>query len=303
MRVLVIEDCESNAEILAELVKSSGHEVRVAYDGESGLEQARLYCPHVVFTDYRMPGMDGLEVCQRLRQMNRYAHVVMVTAFGSEKVALDALHHGASNYLTKPINPDYLMYMLGKYDENVQSQEDLRRVNQCICRISTDIEMPCNPRLVAPVVDRILREVEDQWPQADINGLHLGLEEILRNAIEHGNLEIGMETKTIALREFRLTELIEERMEEPKLAERTVKIHYEIEDGCMTCVIEDEGPGFDYEHLPDPLSEDGLERLNGRGIFLTRAFFDEVNYQGRGNRVELVKHLAVDPSLDAIPTG
>lgn len=301
MRVLIIEDCESNAEILAEMVKSAGHDVRVVHDGASGIDQARRFSPHVVFTDYRMPGMDGLEVCQRIRQMNRYAHVVMVTAFGCERVALEALHHGASNYLNKPINPDYLLYMLGKYDETVRSQEDHRRVNQCIRRIETEMEMPCNPRLVIPVVDRILREVEDQWPQADINGLHLGLEEILRNAIEHGNLEIGLEEKSEALRDFRLTELIEERLEDPRLAGRQVQIRYEIQDGCMTCIIEDEGPGFDFTKLPDPLSEEGLQRLNGRGIFLTQAFFDRVTYLGRGNRVELVKHLAVDPSLDAVP--
>ena len=302
MRVLIIEDCESNAEILAEMVESAGHETCVVHDGLSGLDQARLYCPHVVFTDYRLPGIDGLEVCRRIRQMNRYAHVVMVTAFGSERVALDALHNGASNYLNKPINPDYLLYMLGKYDESVRGFEDLRRVNLCLRRIAADLEMPSDPRLVIPVVDRILREVEDQWPQVDINGLHLGLEEIIRNAIEHGNLEIGLDEKACALNEFRLTELMEERMEVPRLASRVVRINYEIQDDRLVCVVEDEGPGFDHTKPPDPLSEEGLQRLNGRGIFLTRAFFDRVTYMGRGNRVELIKHLAVDPSLDAVQT-
>jgi serine/threonine-protein kinase RsbW len=114
------------------------------------------------------------------------------------------------------------------------------------------------------VQDRIVRALEDLgYPPRDVFGCRLALEEALVNAIKHGN------------------------QNDPR---KSVRVVCRIAPDRFVVEIEDEGPGFDPEDVPDPTSEENLEKPSGRGIMLMRAFMTRVDYQGRGNRVFLEKH-------------
>ncbi|MEO6628505.1 MAG: response regulator transcription factor [Aquihabitans sp.] len=102
-RILVVEDEALIADAVAARLRSEGHEVRLAADGPSGVEQARRWEPDLVILDLMLPGLDGLEVC-RLIQRDRHVPVMMLTARDDETDLVIGLAVGADDYLTKPFS-------------------------------------------------------------------------------------------------------------------------------------------------------------------------------------------------------
>ena len=108
----------------------------------------------------------------------------------------------------------------------------------------------------------------------------LGLDELLINAIEHGNLEINQQQKEQALYlPDGLHALYRQQLSKPTIASRTVSIaiDYELNKYCRW-TITDQGHGFNWNEIPNPLQADALCKPSGRGIFLSRMIFDSVNY-------------------------
>lgn len=111
-RLLMIEDDRRLAQMVAEYLGQSGFEVAHAPDGEQGLEQLRLLQPQMVILDLMMPGIDGLEVCRRIRALpDELARtpVLMLTAKGDPMDRIIGLEIGADDYLPKPFEPRELL--------------------------------------------------------------------------------------------------------------------------------------------------------------------------------------------------
>jgi two-component system, OmpR family, response regulator ResD len=106
-RVLVVDDDPALAEVVARYLRRDGYEVDYAADGATGLERALATLPDLVVLDLMMPGMDGFEVCRRLRQATAIP-VVMLTARGEENDRITGLDLGADDYVTKPFSPGEL---------------------------------------------------------------------------------------------------------------------------------------------------------------------------------------------------
>ncbi len=101
--VLVIDDQQENREVLAQALEPLGYRVVLAEDGESGLEAASGHAPDVILLDLMMPGMDGFEVCRRLKASDdtRLVPVVFLTGFDTREARLHALEIGAADFLSK----------------------------------------------------------------------------------------------------------------------------------------------------------------------------------------------------------
>jgi PAS domain S-box-containing protein len=110
-RVLVIDDNRDVAELTAEVLMAVGHEVRVAFDGPSGLEQASTFQPQVIFLDVGLPVMDGYEVARRIRQQpgGDRVRLVAVTGYGQQNDRARALDAGFDLHLVKPVDVDRLI--------------------------------------------------------------------------------------------------------------------------------------------------------------------------------------------------
>jgi PAS domain S-box-containing protein len=113
-RVLVVDDNVDACTSLADMIRSWGHEVETAYDGRSALEKAAGRQPDIIFLDLGMPGMTGLEVCQRLRQIAGLARtpVVALTGWGQDADRRRSREAGFSLHVTKPIDPQLLEDLL-----------------------------------------------------------------------------------------------------------------------------------------------------------------------------------------------
>jgi serine/threonine-protein kinase RsbW len=136
-----------------------------------------------------------------------------------------------------------------------------------------EIRIPSSTTEGQKVQERIITRLEEiGFPARGIFGVRLALEEALVNAIKHGN---GLDPK------------------------KEVFVTCQISQDKVRVVIEDQGPGFRLQDVPDPTEDENLEKPGGRGIMLMRAFLSVVEYNERGNRVVLEKHRNDDsaPSL------
>jgi len=110
--LLMIEDDARLAQMVQEYLGQSGFEVTHAGDGESGLEQLPLVQPELVILDLMLPGIDGLEVCRRIRSLSTAqarVPVLMLTAKGDPMDRIIGLELGADDYLPKPFEPRELL--------------------------------------------------------------------------------------------------------------------------------------------------------------------------------------------------
>ena len=109
MRVLIVEDEKRMASFIQRGLKEEGYAVDVAVDGEQGWEYASLNDYDVILLDWMLPKMDGLTVCEKIRQEGSRVPVLMLTVRDSVEDKIKGLDHGADDYLTKPFAFDELL--------------------------------------------------------------------------------------------------------------------------------------------------------------------------------------------------
>src|SRR5919106_1934392 len=102
-RILVIDDESAIRDSLKMILEYEGYEVLTAATGEDGIAQAGREAPDLIFLDVKMPGMDGLEVLQRLRQINEALPVVIISGHGTVNTAVEATKLGAFDFIEKPL--------------------------------------------------------------------------------------------------------------------------------------------------------------------------------------------------------
>jgi DNA-binding NtrC family response regulator len=159
-RILVVDDEVNARTALAELLRDEGFDVEMAADAFKALGKYESFAPHVVLTDLKMPGMDGIELVKKLRAFEDPCDVIVMTAFGAVETAVEAMRAGASDYLTKPLNFDELLIVLTKVLENSQLR---RETSQLRARVR-DRVAPNNIIGDAPVMQRVFEVIEQVAP-------------------------------------------------------------------------------------------------------------------------------------------
>jgi DNA-binding NtrC family response regulator len=112
--ILVIDDEEIVRKSLASWLEEDGYEVDTAPDGPSGLAKLRAKSYLALLVDLKMPGMDGLEVLAKAREMQPEVPCIIMTAYATVDTAVQAMKHGAYDYLVKPFELEELSLMVGK---------------------------------------------------------------------------------------------------------------------------------------------------------------------------------------------
>src|SRR5436190_20612214 len=105
-RILIVDDQRSNVEMMAGVLKARGYAVYTALDGQQALEQVREMHPDLVVSDILMPGLDGYDLCRRLRAAQETAllPVILVTSLDGQSERINGLEAGADDFLSKPVN-------------------------------------------------------------------------------------------------------------------------------------------------------------------------------------------------------
>ncbi len=130
MRILVVDDAPSQTMLVKDFLERGGYAVTVAGSGEEALHVLGQVNHPVIITDWKMPGMDGIELCRRIRSHDgiRNSYIVLMTAItsGTDRV-IEAFEAGADDFLPKPINPKELIARLRSAKRIISLQNDVER--------------------------------------------------------------------------------------------------------------------------------------------------------------------------------
>jgi two-component system response regulator AtoC len=135
MKILVIDDDAGLRKSLSLILGDAGYEVLQAEDGESGLAAAFGQRPDLILCDVRMPKMDGLRFLERYHEDGGDALVLVMTAYGSLDMAIEAMKRGAYDYLPKPFGADEALLVVRKAEEREQLRKEVGRL-----RLEVEVE-------------------------------------------------------------------------------------------------------------------------------------------------------------------
>ncbi len=274
-RILVVDDDPDIHTLLTSALKREGYEIDSAYDGLQGLARLESLPYNLVLTDVCMPGLDGLELLQRIHDRSPEIPVLVMTAQNTPETVVRSLRDKAFLYFSKPFSTAAVVDMVAHALQSTTGRDDIEVLSANPGWIALQL------RCKLPIADRLVqffRELNTGLPAEEQEDVALAFRELLMNAIEHGGHS------------------------DP---EQKVHVAYIRLSRAILYVIRDPGKGFSFENLPHAAISNAPEspfghsevrsqlgmRPGGFGIFLTRQMADEVIYNERGNEVLLVKYI------------
>jgi YesN/AraC family two-component response regulator len=287
-RILIVDDEDILRNLIVRFMKKEGYEPIEASEGKSAIELYKITNPQVVLSDVRMPGMDGISLLRQVKKIDPQAIFILMTGYGDEETVLEALRAGATNFFKKPFNFKEVSDVINSVIRHKMMVDISPFYSESLVEEKKKFEIITENANILPVINQIGVHLKSLFPESDIINLKIGIEEMITNAIEHGNLCISFEEKSKALAKGKLGLLIRERMNEKNMGQKRVFVESELNRDFLKIVITDEGSGFNWRTLPDPEDDDFLN-YHGRGIFLTRIFYDDVIFNEQGNEVTIIK--------------
>lgn len=291
--ILVVDDSPTERRRVGRLLEKGLEAATVSYaeNGKEALESLQLTLPDLIVTDLRMPEMDGLGLVEKVAEGGFGIPVILMTSFGNEEIALQALNAGAASYVPKSVLGKYLV----KTAENVialsQGKKNRQRVLQALTEVHSRFVLDNDITYIPPLVNYLQEQIALMriLDESQLIRIGIALCEALTNAIHHGNLELDSEWRQID--EEKYFKIAEERRCIKPYSDRRVRMVATLSDREVRFVIDDEGPGFAVDELRDPTEEFNMERMGGRGLLLIRSFMDEVTHNVVGNSITMVKNV------------
>ena len=291
--LLLVEDNPADVRLVRELLKDSCFEgtVTAVENGRQALDalRAREGAYDIVLTDLQMPGINGLELVEEAQRAYPSLPVVLMTAFGNEEIAFQALKKGAVSYVPKGLLGRELAATIRDVLEVCKATRDRRRLFACLTRSESEFCLANDPALIPPLIGHLGENLDRIGRHDEAERFHVGmaLYEALTNAMFHGNLEMPSSLREED--EAAYYGLAARRRGESPYAGRLVHVIARETRDEVVYIVRDEGPGFRVGSVPDPAEAANLDKVSGRGLLLIRTFMDKVFHNETGNQITMVK--------------
>jgi CheY-like chemotaxis protein/anti-sigma regulatory factor (Ser/Thr protein kinase) len=272
--ILIADDDPLVHRMLGVTFEPHGWRLESVYDGVEAWRRVQDKTYDLILTDVNMPGMNGLELLQRIRRVRPEAKVMVMTADSTPAQVVTSIRSQAFSYFSKPFAPSAVVEMIARALDAPAWQDDIEvlsaRPEWIALRVRCKIE-------IADRLLQFLRELKMDLPSEARENIAVAFREMLLNAIEHGGRS------------------------DPQ---KRVQVTYIRTSRAILYHIQDPGRGFSLTSLPhaaishpeDPFrhaavrSEQGM-RPGGFGILLAGKLVDELLYNEKGNEVLLLKYL------------
>jgi CheY-like chemotaxis protein len=302
--ILVVDDNPMDRHLAGSLVeKCPGLHAIYASNGKEALAVLTAEPTDLVLTDMLMPEMDGLNLVKEVRDQHPFVPVILMTAFGSEEIAIQALKQGAASYVPKRNLSHDLAETLDNVLAVAKAGRQQQRLLECLTQTESHFLLDNDPALIPPLIGHLQENLARMKLCDEIGRIRVSvaLQEALVNAIHHGNLEVSSQLREKDEKLY-YGRIDERRRHKPYNVRRVHVIAKESPTEAFY-VIRDEGPGFNPASLPDPTDPSNLERVFGRGLLLIRTFMDEVYHNETGNQITLIKRRDKDVSINGEATA
>ncbi len=285
--ILVVDDNAVDRHLVGSILsKIEGWDVQFANHGAAAIALIDESEPDLVVTDMQMPYVDGLELVKSIRDRHSHIPVVLITSYGSEKTAVEALKCGAASYSPKSALQQDL----------ARTVEQVLQMSQRVFagELAKDQPVPENLAfvlnndlsLIGPLIEN-LQAALPSWSDRDRLQIGMAIDEALVNAMHHGNLEVKSDLRDVD--ETKYYDQINSRRTQKPYCDRRVSVQAEFSEQHVCIQISDEGPGFDPNSIEDPTTDANVQRIGGRGLFLIRAFMSQVVHNASGNQITMTK--------------
>ncbi len=275
--VLVVDDNPVDRRIAGAIIaKVPGLSVVAASDGEEALRLIERDRPAAVLTDLQMPGLDGFGLVEAIRKNHPEVPVILMTAHGSEEVAMRALRAGAASYVPKRSLAGDLASTLQHVLTFAATGRKRQRLLGAMRARSSIFELENDVQLISPLVELLQEDLAAMGLDDGTAGTRVGmaLHEALTNALYHGNLEVSSDLRQEDESHFH--DEAKRRLESEPYRSRSIHVEARLDREAATYVIRDDGPGFDVSILDRPVDPESLMRhrrpgpaadpdLHGRG--------------------------------------
>lgn len=292
--VLLVDDSPVDRK-LAQRLLSQAEEVEVLEAGDGNEALAQLNNGRevdVVVTDMQMPGMTGMELLSRIVGDRPELPVVLMTARGSELLAVEALERGAASYVPKQrLSADLVDTVERVWLASIEDEEYGRVLNHRI-RTESVFRLENDLSLLMSVASYLQQSLTGVWKCSTTTRMRVGtaLEEALTNAYYWGNLEMDKKLRETDHQQFFASAM--QRAAQAPYCDRRIEVDAKLELNEATFIIRDDGPGFDVTTLQNAENTPDLEEAAGRGLALMQTFMDEVTFNEQGNEVTMIKRYA-----------
>jgi CheY-like chemotaxis protein/anti-sigma regulatory factor (Ser/Thr protein kinase) len=304
IKILVVDDSVVERVLVEGLLrKNPDYQIQLASNGQQALETIAADPPDLVLTDLVMDQMDGLELVRTMRSRFPAIPAILMTAYGDEGTAVDALEAGATSYVPKAQKAERLMSAVERVTEHALTSQSRQRLQRCMlehhCRYSLDNDR----RLIRSLVTEIQQTMTSLGFGDTVERIRVSeaLEEALLNAMYHGNLEISKRELTEVRAELDdrvLDRLVEERCREATIARRKILVVTHVTNNETRFVVRDQGRGFNTELADQEPTSDRFAAGQSRGMILIRSLMDEVKFNKAGNELVMCKRVDSSTAKD-----
>jgi DNA-binding NtrC family response regulator len=184
--VLIVDDDADMRELAYDMLKDRGHQVTMAGSGEEALKRLTEKDYAVVLTDLRMKGMQGLELLTQIKRDHSDINVILMTAFGSVETAVEAMKHGASDYLTKPVKKDELIRVVERVIREAALRREVSRLRREVRKEYSFYQILGKSKSIQAVFD-LIRRVADSPTNVLITGESGTGKELVAKAIHYNS--------------------------------------------------------------------------------------------------------------------
>jgi CheY-like chemotaxis protein len=291
--ILIAEDSATQAAQVRALLRAAGFEARVVGDGIEALAAMAQQPPLAVLTDLEMPNMNGLDLVVAARREYPHIPVLVMTAFGSEEVAVHALQAGAASYVPKKNLADSLINTLQDVLEVARARREDARLTTFLEGIDAKFDLPNLANQAMAVVGYVQESMAAVGLGDATDRLRLGvaLDAAIQNAMYLGNLELEQRQLLDAQRHTdagkAFARLIHERDSQPPYRDRKVHVSVQLTRSGINCVVGHEGPGFDAKAALEADENLELAQTRGGGWVLVKSLVGKLSFDANGNEVTL----------------
>jgi len=292
--VVLCEDSPTHSALMQSILAADGHSVRSAADGREGLKQIEREMPDMVVTDLRMPEMNGLELVRTIVDSYPNLPAIVVTARGSEDLAVDALALGAVNFVPKAslgvlLNPAVRRTLrFSQSDQSYQASTGKLLLPEFYYKLRNSLDS-INP--ASRFVIEALSAAGKMTPNVRLR-IGMAVASALFNSICYGNLELRDEDPRIANaihRKGTSREDLVELAESQPYRKRFVHLKVSVGQNDTRISVAHDGPGRIARFHPAPGTAESFELEQCRGMMLITSFMDEMMFNNDYSEVVMVK--------------
>lgn len=303
--ILLAEDSPTHTALMKQLLVAASHTVHCVANGKEALEKWPEVNPELLVTDLRMPEMNGQELVETVAREHPEVPSIVVTARGSEALAVDALALGAANFVPKNSLNLLLKHVVGRTLLMAQMDRLYQSFQGRLQRPEFAFTLTNHLSSIEPATLLVLQTLAAAGRMDPTHRVRVGtaISSALFNAICYGNLQIKDEetavSKMLADQESGAAEL-EHLADQQQYRDLAVELKVSVGRDDTRILVSHDGPGRLTRMRPAPGTPESFELEQCRGLMLITSFMDDVIFHNDYSEVVMIKNHPRKPAADAV---